>query len=828
MEPHQDIVVIAEAIPCSSCGFDTTCGSFGDETCKCEGDGGLAHACASEAAAASIPPPLATSSLSVANYNTCGLMSSGTTELSPQCFRRLQPSLWSLALRFRRGQPTQRLAWQTVQNQRQPHSQFAALKTWLLMTRRKGLLLALLLLGKAADADSESESTIAAKAVTDRVDHSPVACLCEDGGGDDGVLWHQFRQDTLKIFTSDFANRVFNVRDDVYRWIRQVPCLEIKRRGQAAEPSSCVPGVMLLHVACAQRLLLELRFLEAQEHLVEVVLALPFGEACLVEGDAAVAGSDIAAARGKRRWPLTALDVHTNYIRFYRALSYYFEDPTLVPELLWRPSRDCRSDTECTQGHICIENLCGEAPTDDGTSCAAARARAHGSLLDCPEGGTCTALEAPSGSMCVLALSPLCIVDGSFEAFHPNTECLPGSSLPRMIKACSEMGTTLYGLNWSAGPVEGMSLSQGRVDNPEAFILPVTLRLRSPWHALHSLVPAFAQVAMDSRYGLLGLYERLELILVDQDHDKDRHIWDQVLGQPSTEIGPLDFLLRLLSAVPYKMLADVKDPRCYGRVLWGHELMLYSGGGWVNSSHVAAFTAAGRSLVGGRLELPETFGLGGSGYRSGVSPPNAIRTANTAGTAGAVGARLLLVERRNATAWGRWIDNFDAVIVAAHDVAGRRPDLVGSIYVEDLAEHPMTAQLRLAAAMTMIFGAHGDGLSWAVFMGAGAAILEAVPGRAKGFQVCVEGVDENPSGIFGGLARLAGMTHVCWLNPQSKILAYPTSEEDHWQWNWRQMNIHIDLDKFAQYLALAGARVRAYANWLGDASVAHVRSATTT
>merc|ERR1712113_947396 len=88
----------------------------------------------------------------------------------------------------------------------------------------------------------------------------------------------------------------------------------------------------------------------------------------------------------------------------------------------------------------------------------------------------------------------------------------------------------------------------------------------------------------------------------------------------------------------------------------------------------------------------------------------------------------------------------------------------------------------------------------AIYIGEGGGLMEAVPGRHRGFQVCNEGIDANPSGIFGGLARLALQTHACWLNRQSDVRPYVGDEVDIWQWNWRQMNLHVDLAKFEHFL----------------------------
>eukprot|EP00971_Amphidinium_carterae_P242072 4806283-Amphidinium_carterae.3 len=86
---------------------------------------------------------------------------------------------------------------------------------------------------------------------------------------------------------------------------------------------------------------------EAQQHLVEVLRVLPFALPCLRE-----------VRKGQAEWPVSRLDVESNYIRLYRALSYYEIAPSLVPELLWRPSRDCRESSDCTSGKLCVMYRC--------------------------------------------------------------------------------------------------------------------------------------------------------------------------------------------------------------------------------------------------------------------------------------------------------------------------------------------------------------------------------------------------------------------------------------------------------------------------------------
>ncbi|CAL1132980.1 unnamed protein product [Cladocopium goreaui] len=424
----------------------------------------------------------------------------------------------------------------------------------------------------------------------------------------------------------------------------------------------------------------------AQEHLVETLAVLPFAEECL-------------QPQAQPRWPISTFDVHSNYVRFYRAISYYFQTAELIEDLLWQPSRTCMDDADC-QGmldHVCSMRL---------HRCVHMQEGCPKNAEVCPPAERCTSVKSFSDS-CALEISPVCINNGEIQAFHPNKACLAGLEVPTMIKACSEMGTTLYPLQWcSTSYHQTFRDFGGAAAAEEAFILPVTLRLRSPWHMLHSLVPAFAQARMDESYGFNPGGD-FDLLIVDQDLDKDRHIWGKVFGAEASNksMGGLDFLLQLISNRPYKMLAEVQGA-CYERAIWGHELMLYSGGGWANETHMTGFVNAARRMVQALPVQEEVAGI----------------------------PRLLLVERRNSSAWGRWIDNFADVHATAEEWVAEHPALVSGVEVADLAELTWSNQLRLAVRMRLLFGAHGDGLSWAVFMGAGSALLEAVPAREAGFQ----------------------------------------------------------------------------------------------
>ena len=60
--------------------------------------------------------------------------------------------------------------------------------------------------------------------------------------------------------------------------------------------------------------------------------------------------------------------------------------------------------------------------------------------------------------------------------------------------------------------------------------------------------------------------------------------------------------------------------------------------------------------------------------------------------------------------------------------------------------------------MRLLFGAHGDGLSWSVFMGSGSALLEAVPARHSGFQACARAL-KSQAWARHGKSRGGGHGH---------------------------------------------------------------------
>eukprot|EP00397_Hematodinium_sp_SG-2012_P027675 GEMP01029095.1.p1 GENE.GEMP01029095.1~~GEMP01029095.1.p1 ORF type:complete len:348 (+),score=97.76 GEMP01029095.1:970-2013(+) len=331
------------------------------------------------------------------------------------------------------------------------------------------------------------------------------------------------------------------------------------------------------------------------------------------------------------------------------------------------------------------------------------------------------------------------------------------SERPSMLKACSEMGKTLYELDRDSGDVRP---ARANFLSRTAFIIPVTLQFRSPWHALHSIIPAFAMMR-DPVYELDN-EDNVDVFIFDQNMGRDVHIWTTCNGT----WGIMQELLRALSP-RWRILPlhGRHEPLCYERMVWGHELMMYSGSSnaWVRPHHVQAFTAHVRTMW-----VPT------------------------------VDRRTVVVVERWPPAWGRRITNLEEVVsVIKHTGVEYDVPFWG---VVDFATLSVPEQVRVAVQARILVAAHGDGLSWGIFMESPAAMLEAVPRRYKGLEVCLEGIDINPGGIFGGLCRLAGISHMCWANDVEKALI---GEEDPWEWNWRKLDLRMDLGKLYYFLVKA-------------------------
>lgn len=111
-----------------------------------------------------------------------------------------------------------------------------------------------------------------------------------------------------------------------------------------------------------------------------------------------------------------------------------------------------------------------------------------------------------------------------------------------------------------------------------AFLVPVTMKLTSPWHGLHSLVPTF-NMLFDPKYNLHN-QENVDIFLINQDMKRDVEHWNKMLGYDTTEFdGKYSFFSRFFEAFGRSIYSQghTRLRKCYERVVWGHELMMYSG-----------------------------------------------------------------------------------------------------------------------------------------------------------------------------------------------------------------------------------------------------------
>ncbi|CAE8684202.1 unnamed protein product [Polarella glacialis] len=110
---------------------------------------------------------------------------------------------------------------------------------------------------------------------------------------------------------------------------------------------------------------------------------------------------------------------------------------------------------------------------------------------------------------------------------------------------------------------------------------------------------------------------------------------------------------------------------------------------------------------------------------------------------------------------GRLLRNFEEVLAS---LRGKRfEDLLQVTTIQDLAHGlPWAAQFRLFTRTDILIGAHGAGLSWLWAQPPGSAVLEFRPRGDPHFWLrCSEAWDTDLAEMFGGLARLAGIHHIC-------------------------------------------------------------------
>lgn len=88
-------------------------------------------------------------------------------------------------------------------------------------------------------------------------------------------------------------------QDEVHTWLANFPCpaLAPGARPGVSALSECVPGVLMMHIVCAQRMLLYLEFKQAQDHLVEALQAL----LCVRAGGAESGVLEVPRGRGPPR-----------------------------------------------------------------------------------------------------------------------------------------------------------------------------------------------------------------------------------------------------------------------------------------------------------------------------------------------------------------------------------------------------------------------------------------------------------------------------------------------------------------------------------------------
>ena len=166
--------------------------------------------------------------------------------------------------------------------------------------------------------------------------------------------------------TSNLPNNLFNKISESYRFFRGQSCIwsaENEQSHRLAALSDCIPGFIAMKIACIQAMLIKAR------ELPEAVIATNeySNDSAVAEGNGGEnrnSGESIAEriegegksivntvslhmaemlrlmAFGKdcidnSVWPLSVADIHSNYIRFYRTISYYSVTGDMLKALVW-------------------------------------------------------------------------------------------------------------------------------------------------------------------------------------------------------------------------------------------------------------------------------------------------------------------------------------------------------------------------------------------------------------------------------------------------------------------------------------------------------------
>eukprot|EP00392_Amoebophrya_sp_AT5.2_P001552 g1554.t1 len=466
-------------------------------------------------------------------------------------------------------------------------------------------------------------------------------------------------------------------------------------------------------------------------------------------------------------------------------------------------------------------------------------------------------------SDCVYEIANMCVTDGTFRQsinYHDPDAFDEGG----MFRACSEVGQTLFKFEVSP-QLYPQHVPEER--DTVAFLLPVTFKLTSTWHGLHSLIPPFVMLFLEpEKYGLggtnlkqffsaddvVGRHETrakpaVDLFLLNQNLERDvehyggtrpwsltiwslhKH-WNKLLGFDTMRFdGRYGWFARFLEAfqnVNIYSQGFESVNRCYKKVVFGHELMMYSGGGYTEAQHVQFFTRKMRNFFLGGGLLRKRAALERLGRDPDAKPFYRGRAkggdendANTVYTYIEEDAEIgkttiveydwgfrmrkklfLIQDRLPGKSFHRFVENM-ADVKRYIELALPADEWV--IEAHDFAALDFVEQVRLASKARVMFGAHGDGLAWGLFMPPNSVVMEAVPLRRGGYQVCDEGMNKNKRGIFGGLLKFAkNITHLCWTNPRGKNSAMNITS-DVYDWNWRMLNLEIDMMKVAHWLRTA-------------------------
>ncbi|KAF4659666.1 5-azacytidine induced [Perkinsus chesapeaki] len=296
-----------------------------------------------------------------------------------------------------------------------------------------------------------------------------------------------------------------------------------------------------------------------------------------------------------------------------------------------------------------------------------------------------------------------------------------------------------------------------------ALVIPISGYYDNLWHNFHWLLRSFGRLV-----GLQPSQVRVVLLYVKLD-ENDMHTltprFVTNLGYPEPDLikkwyasyGPI---LNILSDLPPLLFTDHKADACYPNVRWGGD-----------------DTRADRQSR--QVEANSTIRAARDLRKALLGPSASATMADNLRK-----PQIIIIQRS---------DGHGRIIRNAEDVARK----FGARIEKLSRKQSLLEQAKIIGSVNVIIGAHGAGLSWMMFASPPAAVIELVAAEVpETILTCSGQWNKDKFSIYGGMARLVGVHHIC-LRMRTRLREVLTLQEVS---TWRSWDIWADHYIIAQAL----------------------------